>query len=68
MLSLDLLHFPTLMSLINLDSILTVYHYCVPVQMAIQMAMGAVQVCVSLQTFILKSSHVCHWMVFTALY
>lgn len=34
-------------SLINLASILIVYDYCVPVQMVMQMAMGAVQVCVS---------------------
>lgn len=36
--------------LINLASILIVYDYCVPVQMVMQMAMGAMQVCVSVQT------------------
>lgn len=41
----SLLHFPSQMSLINLASILIVYNYCVPVQMVMQMAMGAVQVC-----------------------
>lgn len=44
----SLLHFPSQMSLINLASILIVYNYCVPVQMVMQMAMGAVQVCVNL--------------------
>lgn len=37
-------------SLLNLASILIVYDYCVPVQMVMQMAMGAMQVCVSVQT------------------
>ena len=36
---------------IMLASILIVYDYCVPVQMVMQMAMGAMQVCVSVQTF-----------------
>lgn len=48
------------MSLINLPSILIVCNYCVPVQMVMQMAMGAVQVCVSVQTFTFKSSHLYH--------
>lgn len=37
--------------MINLASLLIVYDYCVPVQMVMQMAMGAMQVCVSVQTF-----------------
>lgn len=40
--------------LINLASILIVYDYCVPVQMVMQMAMGAMQVCVSVQTLFLN--------------
>lgn len=40
--------------LINLASLLIVYDYCVPVQMVMQMAMGAVQVCVSVQTLSLN--------------
>lgn len=40
--------------LINLASILIVYDYCVPVQMVMQMAMGAMQVCVSVQTSFLN--------------
>lgn len=37
--------------MINLASLLIVYDYCVPVQMVMQMAMGAMQVCVSVQIF-----------------
>lgn len=44
--------------MINLASLLIVYDYCVPVQMVMQMAMGAMQVCVSVQTFFFfKFSH-----------
>lgn len=39
--------------LINPASILIVYD-CVPVQMVMQMAMGAMQVCVSVQTLYLN--------------
>lgn len=34
----------------NFASILIMYDYCVPVQMVMQMAMEAMQVCVSVQT------------------
>lgn len=46
--------------LINLASILIVYDYCVPVQMVMQMAMGAMQVCVSVQTLFINLAILWH--------
>lgn len=66
MFSLDLLTDVFFFFFINLASILIVYNYCVPVQMVMQMEMGAVQVCVTVQIFTLKLSRLLHFVDVTS--